>query len=172
MQRIRQRRGVGDGRNRSIGKLAFQQPPGIGRFLRRFGKRGPKRETPRRNKRVGGGENPRILRLIEIQTARILARSDPEAGEGHAGQRLVRLEQVGDVHQVPAARARWIVSDRQQRVGQEGIATGAGLSVDLDIATFPTERVDRDNDERGRRDQRDTQYASTGSIGGVPEPEL
>ena len=171
VQRVRQRRGVGDGRHRAVLELAVEQQPGIGLLLRRLRGRGAEGEASLRDEGGGRRDHARVLRLVQVQAARVLARPDAEAVQRHAVQRLAGLEQVGDEQVLPPLRRGRVVDDRQQRVGQQRVAAGARAPVERIAAPLAAERVDGHDDERGRRDEGDGQHAAARPVGRVAESD-
>ena len=169
VERIGQRRGVGQGGNRAVLELAVEQQPRVRFFLRRLGGGGAEPEPALGHERRGRGQDARILRLVQIQATGILARPQAEARQGHPGQRLALGEQIPDEQLVLSLRARWVLHHRQQRVGQQGIAAGAGGAIQHVSRTLAPECVDRHDDERRERDQRDAEHAASRPVRRVAE---
>jgi hypothetical protein len=62
------------------------------------------------------------------------------------------------------------VHDRQQRFSEQWKTAATGLSVRRSSAG-PTKRVNRDDDECRRSDQRDAQHGAAGTMSGVAKAE-
>ena len=78
VQHVGHRVGVGDDRDGAIRLDAIEQQPRVGALRHRSRPRRLKRETAFGEEAVARRENPRIRRLIQIQTAGIVAGSDAE----------------------------------------------------------------------------------------------
>ena len=120
MQRVFQRVGVDDRRYGAVFRLGLQQQPGIG--LLRI-QRACEGEPAATKKIRCGREDPWIAWLIEIQAAHVVSRTQAEARD--AGLFAER----GEIQVVLTGCGIRIVLERQNRFGQEGIATVAGFRV-------------------------------------------
>ena len=154
VQHVGHRVGVGDDRDDRSGaigavrKVAIQEQPGVGALGLRRGERVLKREAALRQKCVPRRQNPRIPRLVQVQAARIVSRQQPEGldrdrlVESREVQRLASLTRVG------------IVNDGQQRLDEELVAANARARIVGRRRAVAAERIDGNEDERGRRDHR------------------
>ena len=142
-------------------KLAIEQQPRVGALLRRLGKRAVKRKSAAADELRRRREDARILRLIEIQAARVVAGAHAKAIEAHVLQRAGR----GQIHRIASRGVVQIVDDRQQRLEQQRISAAAGMTIEQRRRLVSLERFDRDDDERREGDERDAQHASRRPMG-------
>ena len=101
-------------------------------------------------------DDARVLRLIQIQAARVVARAHAKTIEANALQGAARRQ----VHRIAPRRVVEIVHDRQQRLDQQRISSTAGMAIDERARFVALERFDRDDDERREGDEGDTEDAS------------
>ena len=172
VQHVGQRGRISNRRNSTIGLLSIEQQPGVraGGVVIRQWQRPPKGKPVPLHKGGRRRQDPRILRLIEIETTGIFSRPHAESREGDLVQHVAL-----DIRQVElvttGVRVR-IVNDRQQRVGQQRVPTGARLGVEHGLRAFPPKGVDRNDDERRGGDQGDAEHASAWAVRRIPEPDL
>ena len=136
--------------------VAVEQQPRVGALLRRFGQRAVKRESAAVDEVVCRRDDARVLRLIQIQAARVVAGAHAKAIEANVLQRAAR----GQVHRIAPGRVVEIVNDRQQRLDQQRISSTARMTIEQRRRFVALERFDRDDDERREGDERDAQHAS------------
>ena len=115
MEHVGHRVRVGDDRHDPIGLVTEQQQPRIGALRVTGCKRRLEREPPRRQKAVPRRKNPRISRLIQVQTARIVSRQQAK----RLDDGRLEVEQVERV--APFASVR-IVDHGQQRLDEQRVS--------------------------------------------------
>jgi len=165
VEHVRHRVRVGDHGDRFVTLLAFEKLPGICPLLVAPVQRALEREAAGGDERVPDSKDPRLTRLVQIETARIVPgenaeRHDINSIEGREAEHRASLAAVGIVH------------ERQHRVDEQRVASRAGVRILCGDGAITAERVHRNQDERGRRDDGDGQYASGRPIRRAAQAEL
>src|ERR1041385_8472562 len=150
---------VCDHGNGAIRKFMGQQQP---RILRLRIDRALKCKAILSQKTLRRRHDLRISWLVEIETTRIVARPHAEV------YKLQILHHYGvingrQVQRLTTLRRVCVVNDRQQRFGKERKTATARLAIEGRCAG-PAKRVNGDDDERRRSDQRDAQHSATWSV--------
>jgi hypothetical protein len=124
-----------------------------------------KREATLGQERISGRKDARVSRLVEIQTARVITWEQSKRLEDDRGidieepQRFAPASTV-DVH-----------GDGQECFDEDGVASDTGLGASVVHVLATAKGIDRDQDERGRRDHRHREHAAAWPIACVPESE-
>jgi hypothetical protein len=124
----------------SAALLAFEKLPRIGPLLVAPVQRAPEREAARADELVPDSEDPRLARLIQIETAGIVAGKnakghDINAINGRKAELCASLAAVGVVH------------ERQHRIDEQRVASRARVRIQRGDGAIAAERVHRDQDE-------------------------
>ncbi len=116
-----------------------------------------KREAPGVDERPADAEDARVCRLVEIQAARIVAGQHPERFDV---QRLAGFEPEGLAAVAAVRIVRRAAAADRRAAGSRRCPSGDRCA----IGAFAAERVDRDEDERRRRDDADGEHAAARPI--------
>ena len=138
--------------------VTLEQQPRIRALRVGRGARGLKREAALGQERIRRREDARVLRLVEVQAARIIA--------GEQAERLERDRriEIEEVHRLASAPAVDVLRDRQQRLDEDAVAAHTGRTTGVRHASRPAKRIHRDQDECRRRDHRHRQHAAARTI--------
>ena len=142
---------------------------GFALFGRRRRQRCRERESSVVDERAWRSEDSRFARRVQVQAARIVARALPERDESDV--RRARVLRTPDPQRLASRRRVGVVDDGQRRRRDQRVAAGARAPIEPVVARVLPERLDRDDDERGRRDERDRQQASRRPVRGATERE-
>ena len=123
MQHVLERPRVGDHGDRPVGRVAVEQPPGVGRVLRRRGQGGLEGEPRFVPQCRARGEEGWAVGAVGVQAARILAGAHAEAGEPHAFEGILR-----QVEGRAALRGGRVVVQREQGAGEQAISPALGIA--------------------------------------------
>ena len=141
VQDVGDRIGVADDGDDVAAELAIQQQPWIRAFRCRRRQRGLEGEPVRFDKVTAHAEDARVARLVQVQTARVVA-----------GKNAKRFDfdriAIGDSQSLAAIAAVGIRGQRQQQVDEQLIAARARVPIGCCHGLAP-ERADRNDDECG-----------------------
>ena len=113
---------VGDHWNGAVRRRLLEKTPWIGPAGRVCRERSVERESAGLHELGRSAKNSRLLRLIEVQTARVIPRAQTESRDR-------RVAEAREIQRLPAGRCRRVVHDRQQRLDDELVATCAGCRI-------------------------------------------